>query len=303
MFCSDDKHPDDLQVGHINRLVARAVAYGHNLFDVLQTACMNPIKHYNLAMGKLGIGDRMDAVLVDNLKDFRPIRTWLSGNLVAEQGQCLLPSINTRAINCFNARRVTKEDFKLVDKNTNIRVIKAIDGDLLTNELTLKPKVKNGQIIADIKRDILWICVVNRYQAVKPAFGFIQGFALKKGGLASSVAHDSHNVIAVATNLDSLCEVVNTVIKAKGGIAATNEKDTQLLPLPIAGLMSDEEGDIVANNYAQLDAYVKKLGTPLRAPFMTLSFMALLVIPELKLSDQGLFDARDFKFTPVIVNK
>ncbi len=305
MLCSDDKHPDDLQAGHINQLVVKAIAHGHNFFDVLRCASLNPIQHYKLPVGQLRVGDPMDALLVDNLQNFKQSKTWIAGQLVADQRKCLLDFSPAITINYFNARPICHSDFDLPGKGSNIRVIKAINGELLTTELSHKPKLNKGLICADIERDILWICVVNRYQSVKPAFGFIQGFGLKTGAIASSVAHDSHNVIAVATDLDSLCVVVNAIIEAQGGIAVTHKKTvntaavTQLLALPIAGLMSNHNGNHVAQKYAQLDSMAKQLGSPLRAPFMTLSFMALLVIPELKLSDKGLFDGRSFKFTSI----
>ena len=301
MFCSDDKHPDDLIAGHINCLAARAVAAGHDIFDVLRCACINPIIHYHLPLGRLRIGDRMDAVEVNNLQCFSPLRTWIAGCKVAENNKSLLPGVKPAPINCFNARTITPADLEIEYAGQKIRVIKALDGELVTEESLLIPKVQNHRIVPDPSRDILLLTVVNRYRPAKPALAFIQGFGLRQGALASSVAHDSHNIIAVGTDADLICKAVNSVIAAKGGIAAATLNSVELLPLPIAGLMSDLDGDSVANRYAELDQLAKQMGSELRAPFMTLSFMALLVIPNLKLSDQGLFDSKTFQFTSLTV--
>lgn len=301
MFCSDDKHPDDLVAGHINRLVARAVAEGHDIFNVLRCACINPIEHYRLPLGRLRIGDRMDAVAVDNLHTFTPLRTWIAGRKVAEHNKSLLPSVKPALINCFNARTITPGDLDVEHIGQKIRVIKALDGELLTEEILQIPKVRQQKIIPDPDRDILLLAVINRYRPAPPALAFIQGFGLKQGALASSVAHDSHNIIAVGTDADLICKAVNSIIAAQGGIATATLNGVELLPLPIAGLMSDLDGDEVAARYAELDRLAKQMGSELRAPFMTLSFMALLVIPNLKLSDQGLFDSKTFQFTSLTV--
>lgn len=301
MFCSDDKHPDDLVAGHINRLVARAVAEGHDIFKVLRCACINPIKHYRLPLGRLRIGDRMDAVAVDNLHAFTPLRTWIAGRIVAEHNKSLLPRVKPTLINRFNARTITPDELEVEHVGQKIRVIKAFDGELLTEAFLHIPKVRQQKIIPDPERDILLLTVVNRYKPAPPAVAFIQGFGLLQGALASSVAHDSHNIIAVGTDADLICRAVNSIIAAKGGIAAASPSGVELLSLPIAGLMSDMDGDQVAARYAALDRIAKQMGSELRAPFMTLSFMALLVIPNLKLSDQGLFDSRTFQFTSLTV--
>jgi adenine deaminase len=301
MFCSDDKHPDDLVAGHINCLVARAVTEGHDVFNTLRCACINPINHYHLPLGRLRIGDRMDAVEVDNLHTFAPLRTWIAGHKVAENNKSLLPSLKPALINCFNARTITSNDLDVEHVGQKIRVIKALDGELLTEESLQIPKVRQQKIIPDPDRDILLLTVVNRYRPAPPALAFIQGFGLKQGALASSVAHDSHNIIAVGTDADLICKAINSIITAKGGIAVASPVGVELLPLPIAGLMSDLDGDEVAERYAALDRLAKQMGSELLAPFMTLSFMALLVIPNLKLSDQGLFDSKTFQFTSLTV--
>lgn len=302
MFCSDDKHPDDLQLGHINQLAARAIAKGHNLFDVLQCACVNPVKHYDLSVGQLSIGDAMDAVEVADLKSFTPNQTWVNGRCVAKAGESLINSVDTPEPNHFNARTVQADDFLINANSKKIRVIKAFDGELMTEEWITESSTDEGKIVADIKQDILFLTVVNRYQATPPSVGFIHGFGLKAGALASTVAHDSHNIIAVAADIDSLCQAINTIIEQQGGIAVVDANHrSHILPLPIAGLMSSQDGDKVAEHYSDLNHLSRQLGSPLRAPFMTLSFMALLVIPELKLSDKGLFDSRTFSFTSIQV--
>ncbi|OGT91794.1 MAG: adenine deaminase [Gammaproteobacteria bacterium RIFOXYA12_FULL_61_12] len=297
MFCSDDKHPDDLLLGHMDRLAARAVALGHDPFDVLRCACLNPVRHYRLPLGQLRPGDSMDALLVQDLREFRPLTAWLRGRRVMEAGNVLLPHHQAHAVNRFNANPLDPAGLRVRAEVGRLRVIDALDGELITHESWAEPKVEAGFILPDPVRDLLQLCVINRYQPAPPALGFIRGFGLKRGALASSVAHDSHNLIAVGTDPESLAAALNALISAQGGIAVADGTQVELMPLPIAGLMSNREGPWVAERYAGLDRRAKALGSPLRAPFMTLSFMALLVIPELKLSDKGLFDGRSFSFT------
>jgi len=302
MLCSDDKHPDDLQLGHINQLVARAIAKGHNLYHVLQCACINPVKHYALEVGQLQPGDTMDAVEVTDLKSFIPVQTWINGLCVAKQGKSLINACDTAEYNRFNARTVKDDDFLIKASSKKIRVIKAFDGELITEEWITDANIKDGFIIPDTNRDILLLTVVNRYQPSPPSIAFIHGFSLKAGALASTVAHDSQNIIAVGTDINSLCQAINSIIKKQGGIVVVDaNQQSHLLSLPIAGLMSNEDADKVAEQYKDLNHRAKQLGSTLRAPFMTLSFMALLVIPELKLSDKGLFDGLKFDFTTLQV--
>lgn len=307
MFCSDDKHPDDLIRGHINELVARAVGLGCDLFDVLRAACLHPVQHYGLAVGQLHSGDPADFILVDDLKDFRVRETWLNGQCVARAGQSLLPRQQCRVLNHFAALAVTPDRFRLSSEQTSsatVRVIRALDGEIVTREEQEQLTIQNSLLQPDAAKDILKIAVLNRYteQAV-PAIGFVRAFGLKKGAIASSVAHDSHNIVAVGVDEESLSAAINAVIEAKGGISATDgEGHTRILPLPVAGLMSAEDGYSLAGQYADIDAWTKKeLGCGLRAPFMVLSFLALPVIPELKITDLGLFDVQQFRFTTVEV--
>ena len=298
MFCSDDKHPDNLVEGHINLLVKRALARNQNLFEVLQVACINPVLHYNLPIGLLQKGDPADFIVIDNLQNFNILQTYLNGNLVAENGHSFIENITSAPINNFDCELKIPEDFEIKYENQiTIPVIETLDGQLITLKGEYEPKHENGLIVSDISRDILKIVVVNRYQNAPVATAFIKNFGLKTGAIASSVAHDSHNIIAVGVDDEAICEAVNLVIGAKGGVSAVGNQEKHLLALPIAGLMSGNDGYEVANRYAAIDQFSKKtLGSTLNSPFMSLSFMALLVIPKLKLSDLGLFDGESFSF-------
>ncbi|GAA3573954.1 adenine deaminase [Snuella lapsa] len=299
MFCSDDKHPDDLMVDHINKLCARAVAKGMDVFKVLQVACVNPIKHYNLDVGLLRPGDAADFIVVEDLISFKSVQAYVNGNLVYEKGMSLIKPVAFKNLNNFNCNKVKVADFKVEAQAQNIRVIEALEGQLVTNELIAEAKIELGHVVTNLEADILKIVVVNRYENTKPAVAFIKNFGLKEGAIASSVAHDSHNIIAVGVNDDAICKAVNLLISCKGGISAVSNKNEAVLPLPVAGIMSDQDGETTAMQYAALDGMAKQLGSKLQSPYMTLSFMGLLVIPALKLSDKGLFNGNDFKFTPL----
>ncbi|MDP4281108.1 MAG: adenine deaminase [Bacteroidota bacterium] len=297
MFCSDDKHPDDLLRGHMNELVKRSIRKGFNPLKVIRCCTLNPARHYHLDTGMLQKGDPADLILVDTLENFNVNATYIRGEKVAENGKSLIAGIDEEPVNQFNAHPVTEKDFYIEDHPGNIRVIQALDGQLITKEIQTKPRIVNDEMTNDTKRDILKIVVINRYKDALPAKGFITGFGLKHGAIASSVAHDSHNVIAIGADDKSLTNAVNLVIKNKGGIAVVNGNDSEILPLPVAGIMSTRDVFTVARMYENLDQKAKELGCPLKSPFMTMSFMALLVIPELKLSDKGLFDGRKFELT------
>ena len=301
MFCSDDKHPDDLVRGHINEMVQRAVALGHNMMDVLQVACLNPVSHYGLNVGLLQMGDPADAIVVQDLRDFEILQTYCKGILVAEAGKSLLPSVPVEIVNAFAATEKQVEDFVLPARGLMVRAIEAIDGQLVTGEQQVAAPISGEVMTSDVDRDLLKIAVVNRYANRPPAVAFVTGFGLKRGAIASSVAHDSHNIVAVGVSDRELCAAVNAVTLKRGGIALVEEDSVQVLPLPIAGLMSTKNGYQVATEYAQLDSRAKELGSSLTAPFMMLSFMALLVIPDLKLSDRGLFSGKAFEFVPLCI--
>ncbi len=297
MFCSDDKHPDSLAEGHINQLCARAVAFGINVFKVLQAACINPIIHYKMKNGSLHVGDAADCIIVNNLTDFVVSQTYIDGELVAENGRSLIQTIETSVINKFNCSPKNIGDFKIkaFANQQTMLVIEALEGQLITNKLEKPVTVIDGFLSPNMADDILKIVVINRYYNAPVAVSFIKNIGLKMGAIASSVAHDSHNIVAVGTTDESICRAVNLIINEKGGIAATDGVQDEILPLPIAGLMSAEDGFLVAAQYTAINNFATKhLGSTLAAPFMTLSFMALLVIPHLKLSDKGLFDGDSF---------
>ena len=299
MFCSDDKHPDDLIVDHINKLCARSVAQKISVFKVLQMACINPVKHYDLDVGLLNVGDAADFIVVEDLKQFKTLQTYINGELVFDKGKSLIKPVKFKNPNNFNARKKSVEDFRLETSAKQIRVIEALDGQLVTNELKEDVVTEDATLVSNLDNDMLKIAVVNRYKNEKPAVAFIKNFGLKEGAIASSVAHDSHNIIAVGASDEMICKAVNKIIESKGGICAVTNSKENILPLPVAGIMSDQDGETVAKHYSELDKMAKDMGSKLTSPFMTLSFMALLVIPSLKLSDKGLFDGNEFKFTTI----
>lgn len=302
LFCSDDKHPDSLVAGHINQLCARAVAKGIDLFHVLKAACVNPVLHYHLPIGLLQPGDDADFIVVKDLTDFEVAETYINGVLVAQNGRSLIQSVPASIINHFDCNPVSITDLTIAEndypsENGLIPVMEALDGQLITNKLFLTGKLSDGKWASDTEQDILKMVVVNRYHHAPVAKCFIKNIGLKKGAIASSVAHDSHNIVAVGVDDESLAAAINLVISEKGGVSCyADAHQHQVLGLPVAGLMSTHDGYKIAEAYTAIDQMAKDLGSTLQAPFMTLSFMALLVIPHLKLSDKGLFDGDRFSF-------
>ena len=296
MFCSDDKHPNELVNGHINVLVKRASMHGIDPMKVLKAACVNPVHHYGLNTGLLQIGDSADFLVVDNLRDFTILKTVIKGEIVADSGKSFIPRVDVPIVNSFHAERKNSADFILPAEGEHIRVIEAIGGQVGTNQIIEKPFIERGNVVSDTAGDILKISLVNRYHHTKPAVGFIRNFGLLHGAIASSIAHDSHNIIAVGTSDSDICRAVNLIIEQKGGICAVSREREMLLPLPVAGIMSNEEYAEVAGKYSALDRMAKELGSTLHAAFMTLSFMALPVIPKLKITDKGLFDPEKSAF-------
>ena len=296
MFCSDDKHPDDLIVSHINALCTRAVAKGMDVFKVLQAACINPVHHYKMNVGLLRENDAADFIVVENLTDFKILQTYIDGTLVAENGNSLVAHVTFETPNNFSVNEKQINDFEVKGTASKIRVIEALEGQLITNEIHHEAFYLKDKIIADVSKDVLKMAVVNRYQDTQPAIAFIKNFGLKKGAIASSVAHDCHTIVVVGTSDEEICNAVNTIIKNTGGICAVNGTQVKSLALPVAGIMSDKDGWETGKQYQEIDAMAKALGSTLKAPFMTLSFMALLVIPDLKLSDKGLFSGKSFSF-------
>jgi adenine deaminase len=301
MFCSDDKHPNDLVVGHINELVVRALKCGQPLFAVLRAACVNPVLHYKLDVGLLRPGDAADFILVENLETFKVLRTIIDGRVVAQNGKTALERVVPPIANQFKSAALKAEDFSVPAPGgaAQMRVIEAINGQIVTGRSRGTPKISGGLVISDVEHDVLKMALVDRYSGGRPAIAFIKNFGLKQGAIASSVSHDSHNLLAVGVDDASIAQAMNLLIKHQGGISAVGTVDGKsieaVLPLPIAGLMSSDDGCHVADEYSQIDALAKKLGSTLSAPYMTLSFMALLVIPALKLGPCGLFDVEQFK--------
>ena len=302
LFCSDDKHPDSLEAGHINQLCARAIAKGIDLFNVLQAACVNPVKHYHLDIGLLKVGDPADFIIAEDLVNFNILQTYINGQALLNEGKSIIQSVPCNPINQFDCEAINatvlsipKLSYPTIDEK--IPVIEALDGQLITNKIYLPGKLENDCWVSNVQTDVLKMVVVNRYYQAPIAKCFIKNFGFIQGAIASTVAHDSHNIVAVGVDDESLAKAINLVIEAKGGISCVNGKDSELvLPLPVAGLMSASDGYTVSANYTAIDAMAKSLGSTLSAPFMTLSFMALLVIPHLKLSDKGLFDGDTFTF-------
>jgi adenine deaminase len=301
MFCSDDKHPDDLLEGHINQLCARAVAKGIDVFKVLQAACINPVHHYDLQVGTLHEGDSADFVVVEDLENFKVLQTYIRGDLVAEKSKSFTDDVDFEILNNFNTEKKRISDFEFHSAADYVRVIEALDGELVTNEIECESLIVDGNLVSNTESDVLKMAMVNRYQNEAPSIAFIKNFGLKKGAIASSVGHDSHNIIAVGVSDEMICKAVNVLIENKGGICVVSEELNEVVPLPVAGIMSDQPAEIIGQAYAKLDQLAKELGSTLGAPFMTLSFMGLLVIPSLKLSDKGLFDGSKFQFTSLEV--
>ena len=301
MFCSDDKHPDDLLLGHIDQLCARAIAKGNDVFKVLQAACVNPVNHYDLDVGLLAIGDEADCIIVKDLKGFKTLQTYIKGQLVFDKGVSKIEHVHFDNLNNFNTDKKQVSDFRFESNASKIKVIECLDGALVTNEIIERTTIENGNLVSNTKTDVLKIAVVNRYQNDKPAIAFIKNFGLLEGAIASSVGHDSHNIIAVGASDEAICNAVNLLVEKEGGICAVSTTEEQVVPLPVAGIMSDQNAETIGKQYSELDKMAKQLGSQLHAPYMSLSFMALLVIPSLKLSDKGLFNGGTFQYTTLEV--
>lgn len=302
MFCTDDAHPDALMQGHIDALVRRAISRGYDAMDVLRAACVHPVEHYDLDVGLLQTGDPADFIVADDLEALHVQRTYIGGERVAEGRAATIERTDSPAVNNFTLRPTSPEDFAVLQDGNRMRIIEAADNQLVTSEEVVEPRSEDGRVVSDPERDLLKLAVVNRYEAAEPACAFIRGFGLDRGALASSVAHDSHNVVAVGASDEALSRAVNVVMEHRGGIAAVSGDAERVLPLPIAGLMTDQPYDEVADEYlACARVAQEQLGSTMDAPFMTLSFMALLVIPKLKLSDRGLFDGDAFSFVDLWV--
>ena len=301
---SDDKHPNDLIKGHLNLSIKKAVDLGIDSLKAIDMVTINPAYHYNLNCGAIVEGAKADFIVVDSISDCNVLRTYVAGECVFDGENVLfdVPEIETN--NSINASKKSSGDFDIHydGDECEVNVIECFDGELLTKKTTAKLSVKDGIIQPDVHKDISKIAVVERYGGNTVANAFIKGFGLKKGAIASSVAHDSHNIIVVGNNSDMMAQAVNRVIDDMGGIAIVSEQFSDSLPLPIAGLMSNENAYDVAQKLAILHKRAATLGCELQAPFMTMAFMSLLVIPSLKISDKGLFDGDSFEFVDVVIN-
>ena len=302
MFCSDDKHPNDLANGHVDALVRRAIAQGTDPMIALQAASVNPVRHYRLDVGLLQPGDPADFLVVDDLRAFNVLRTYIDGHMVADSNDASSSFVAPNIINKFDSDFRSMPEFAVEQTATHVRVIDAIDGQLITGESTSPAHVVHGNVVSDPDRDVLKLVVVNRYHNTPPAIGFVRNVGLKRGAIASSVAHDSHNVVAVGVDDESICRAVNRVIEHRGGLSAVADDIDQVLSLPIAGLMSDQPYDVISKQYTMIDDTAKQMGSRLRAPFMTLAFLALPVIPDLKLTDRGLFQCSTQQFVDLMLN-
>lgn len=299
MFCCDDKHPDELLLFHIDEHVRKSIALGYDLFDVLSIACIHPVQHYKMKVGTLRVGDKSDFISVNNLNDFTVLKTIINGEEVFDGSEVKLKKISHSTPNQFIKNKTTSDHFKIKAEGTMIKVIHALDGQLITKSSNEIAKIVNGYLESDIENDILKIAVINRYNQATVTCAFIKNFGIKQGAIASSVAHDSHNIIVIGVDDESMCQATNLIIECGGGLSLVNNSSEMIIGLPVAGLMSDVDANTIGKQYAQIDAAAKNMGSSLQSPYMLLSFMALLVIPELKISDKGLFDGGSFKFTPL----
>ena len=302
MFCCDDKHPDELLLFHIDEHVRKSVALGYNLFDILSIACIHPVEHYKMKVGTLRVGDKADFISVSNLKDFKVLKTVIDGEEVFDGTAVKLEQITHATPNQFIKNKINSEVFKIKAEAAVINVINALDGQLITKSSSEKATIVNGYLESNIENDVLKIAVVNRYSHAPVSCAFIKNFGIKEGAIASSVAHDSHNIIVIGVDDESMCKATNLIIDCGGGLSLVSNDSEMVIGLPVAGLMSDVDAQTIGKKYSAIDAAAKKMGSTLKAPYMLLSFMALLVIPELKLSDKGLFDGGSFKFTPLQIN-
>jgi adenine deaminase len=302
MFCSDDRHPDDLVRRHINDILQRAIKKGYDPMNAVRACTLNPGRHYNLDTGLLQTGDPADFIIIDDLSNFRILKTYIDGILVAQDGKTRINPVKEKPVNFFDARKIHAGELAVRPAGKRIRVIEALEGQLITHELSEVLMVENDNMVSSPDRDILKMAVMSRYSPSAPAVAFIRNFGLKRGAIASTVAHDSHNIIAVGVKDEDIARAVNALVDSKGGICCTDGDSIWILPLPVAGLMSEKDGFEIAAKYEKLDQMARDLGSELNAPFMTLSFMALLVIPELKLSDRGLFDGKSFQFTSLFLD-
>lgn len=301
MFCTDDSHPDFLELGHINKIVARAVAKGYDLFDVLNIATQIPQKHYGFSLGKLEVNDLADFIIVDNLQDFNVLQTYIDGSSVYRNKNITfnlqdVPKPNYQ----FRTATPSIDDLRVVVQGNTMNVIEVFPDELITNWVKYPVSQNCGQEINSmLNEDIIKIVLLNRYENTVPVVGFIKGFNLKSGAIAASIAHDSHHILAIGANDESLVSTLKWIVSHRGGICFAENSVVDGIPLPYFGLMTDSNGQDVSTTYKKLNASISKAGSKLNAPFMTASFMALTVIPFLKINHNGLFDVNKFISVPL----
>lgn len=300
MLCTDDLHPETLLRGYINKLVARLISMDYNLFDVVRAASVNTYEHYRISAGTLRPGDPADFIIVDDPKTMNVLQTWIDGKCVFDGDKPLFSPGEIVKINKFKCTRLLPDEIRVINEGGKINLIVAVNGEL-TTDADIVQAGEGEFVAARPEEDILKIVVKERYNDRPPAVAFIRGFGMKHGAMASSVAHDSHNIIAVGTNDRDIVNAINLIVDAGGGMAVTSEDGAEILKLPVAGIMADLPVTAMAARYEKLSETVRSLGCRLDAPFMTLSFMALLVIPKIKMSDRGLFDGLTFKHIPLFV--
>ncbi len=296
MLCCDDLHPDMLMNRHLDKLIGKLILEGYDLYDVIRSATINPVEHYGLESGLLRPGDSADFIVVDDLKKMNVLETWIGGEKVYENDSVDFSYIPGEPVNFFNCSAVDVEQILVRNHYGQIKVIEASEGELLTKQL-IHTSGTEKYVDSDPAEDTLKIVVKDRYKDSAPTVGFIKGFGLKKGAFASSIAHDSHNIICVGTNDAEIVEAINEVVRLKGGLSVCSGTKLKSIRLDIGGIMTTHSCREVAQEYQQLNKFVGSLGCPMQSPFMTLSFMALLVIPDLKIGDRGLFDVKKFEIT------
>lgn len=301
---SDDKHTTDLIKGHLNESIKKAIGLEISPISAIEMVTVNPSTHYNLNTGAIVKGMQADYVVVDNLNDLNILKTYVAGKCVFDGENVLFDVEETEFKNTFDVSKKGFEDFEIScdEPSADVNVIRCFNGELITEAESATLETKNGFVQPDLEEDILKIAVVERYGGNSIANGFITGFNLKKGAIASSVAHDSHNIVVVGTNSEDMANAVNCLIDNEGGFAIVDGDFEDSLALPIAGLMTNEDSHEVAEKLEKLHKTAADFGCKLDSPFMTMSFMALLVIPAIKISDKGLFDCINFEFIDVIKN-
>ncbi|MCD6419769.1 MAG: adenine deaminase [Synergistetes bacterium] len=310
-FCTDDKHPGDmLEEGHIDYMVRRAIQKGIDPIIAIRMATINTARHYNLrSMGAIAPGYKADMVVTDSLEDFSPKLVIKDAQVVAREGRIVTEIVGNKyeipkpIKNSFGCPEITLEDIRISATSNRVRAIRVFDESLLTKEEIVEVNFKSGYIEPDTEKDLLQIVVINRYRKEKElSHGFIRGTGLKRGAVATSVGHDSHNLCVIGSNQEDMVLAANTVIRHQGGLVVTvDQKVLEFIPLSIGGLMSTEKMEVVAEKINHMKEILKENGSLLDDLFMTVSFIQLPVIPEIRITDKGIVDARKGEFRSLFV--